>query len=337
VGEKAKEADMRNRVCSYLAILAAGVALGYAARALLPPGQGDTARTRFLERRQGQSGNTNPLLACDGASQVLSDPEIGSFQQSVETFLKARAGEKTSVYFRELNDGAWFSVGDAEQYIPASLRKVPLMMALLKQAEKETGLLQRRVPFARGDDDSARQNFKPSRGLVPGASYSVQDLIYRMIVYSDNNAFTLLTKIVDPGELMRVYSNLRMLDPQNVNSDNFLSVQTYESFFRVLYNCSYLSREASDWALEVLSKSEFSTGLVAGVPAGVKVAHKFGEKSDDPGGAVQLHDCGIVYYPQHPYLLCVMSKGQNFDSLSSGIAGVSRLVYQGVDAQARKQ
>jgi beta-lactamase class A len=325
---------MKSRVLSYLAILAVGAGLGFFSREMLPRNAGEGPRTRYLEHRQGQSGNTNPLLACDAASEVLSDPEIGSFKQSVETFLNARPGEKTSVYFRELNDGLWFSIGDVEQYIPASLRKVPLMIAVLKQAEKETGLLDRKVTFAQ-PDDSAKQNFKPSQGLVFGNAYSVKDLISRMIVYSDNNAFQLLTKIVNPAELIQVYSNLRMLDPQNVNSDNFLSVQTYESFFRVLYNCSYLSRSASDWALELLSKSEFATGLVGGVPRGVKVAHKFGEKSEE-NGTVQLHDCGIVYYPQHPYLLCVMSKGQSFESLSEGIAGVSRLVYAGIDAQARK-
>ena len=320
----------------YLAVLAAGVALGYFSREMLPLRNGEQAKTRYREQHQGQSGYTNPLLACDAASEVLGDPEIASFKQTVEKYLLSHRGEKVSVYFRELNDGLWFSIGDVEQYIPASLRKVPLMIALLKQAEGETGLLERRVKFDQANDDSAKQNFKPSQGLSAGASYSVKDLIYRMIVYSDNNAFTLLTGTVNPNELMRVYSSLRMLDPQNVNSDNFLSVQTYESFFRVLYNCSYLSREASNWALEVLSKSEFSTGLVAGVPPGVRVAHKFGEKSDDASGTVQLHDCGIVYYPQHPYLLCIMSKGQDFQTLNTDIAEVSRIIYGEIDAQVRR-
>ena len=88
--------------------------------------------------------------------------------------------------------------------------------------------------------------------------------------------------------------------------------------------------------MEILSKSEFSTGLVAGVPAGIKIAHKFGEKSDAADGTVQLHDCGIVYYPNHPYLLYVMSKGLNFESLSDDIAGVSRIIYSEIDAQVRK-
>ena len=328
---------MKSRALIQLSILVIGVTVGFAAREILLRIDNAKVKTGYIEHREGQSGNTNPLLACDGASEVLSDPEISSFKEHVEKYLNTRQGINTGVYFRELNDGLWFSIGDTEQFIPASLRKVPLMIAILKQAESESSLLDRQVKFDQSEDDSSKQNFRPSQTLASGKFYTVKDLIYRMIVYSDNNAFTLLTGIVNPKELMRVYSNLRILDPENANSDNFLSVQTYESFFRVLYNCSYLSHEASDWALEVLSKSEFNTGLVAGVPPGVKVAHKFGEKSDAANGTVQLHDCGIVYYPKHPYLLCVMSKGQDFGSLNEGIAGVSRIIFSEIDAQARKQ
>jgi len=156
-----------------------------------------------------------------------------------------------------------------------------------------------------------------------------------MIVYSDNNAFTFLTKIVDPVQLDRVYSSLRLLNPRSMKDDDFLSVQTYESFFRVLYNASYVSRDSSEWALEILSKSEFRSGLVSGVPPSVKVSHKFGEKSDASEGSVQLHDCGIVYYPRHPYLLCVMSKGPNFELLDDVIAEISRIAFTEVDRQHR--
>ena len=113
-----------------------------------------------------------------------------------------------------------------------------------------------------------------------------------------------------------------------------MSVQTYESFFRILYNASYITREAYQWALDVLSKSEFKTGLVAGVPPEIKVSHKFGEKAESED-AVQLHDCGIVYYPRHPYLLCVMSKGPNFELLDDVIANISQLTFAEVDHQKR--
>jgi beta-lactamase class A len=156
-----------------------------------------------------------------------------------------------------------------------------------------------------------------------------------MIVYSDNNAFMFLTSYVNFIELKKVYTNLRIQNPLETTDDHYLSVQTYESFFRILYNSSYLNRESSDWALELMSQSEFKSGLVAGVPSTVTVAHKFGERIEEK--TIQLHDCGIVYYPKHPYLLCVMSQGPSFEFLEASIADISREIYSDIDSQNQKK
>jgi beta-lactamase class A len=320
-----------------LALVAAGFVAGYATRDALRPGQVD--RAAFTQRREGGFQHINPLLECDLAEDVLRNRELAPFKERITAYLEGRMDPRwassVSVYFRELNDGLWFSVGDTERYAPASLRKVPLMIALLKAADGPAGrpLLEREVPFDLSRDYNQDQNLKPSRPLVPGQRYRVRELIERMIVQSDNNAFTLLARVVDPAELDRVYALLRMQNPRAIGDDAFLSVQTYASFFRVLYNATYLSKEASEWALATLARSEFRVGLVAGVPSSVPVAHKFGEKSDAKAGAVQLHDCGIVYYPNHPYLLCVMSQGPSFEFLDDVIVAVSRLVYVGVAGQ----
>jgi beta-lactamase class A len=320
-----------------LAGLAAGFAAGWAAHRLACGQAGD--RAAFVERRAGPFRHVNPLLDCDLADDVLRNQELLPFKAEVERLLLRRAeapdAPRVAVYFRELDDGLWFAIGDTERFTPASLRKLPMMVALLKAAEGPAGrgLLDREVPFELGRDHNAGQNVKPSEALAPGARYPVRELIRRMIALSDNNAFALLAKVVDPDELDRAYALLRMQNPRATADDGFLSVQTYASFFRILYNATYLSREASEWALATLAQSEFRAGLVAGLPAGVHVAHKFGEKSDAPRGAFELHDCGIVYYPGNPYLLCVMSSGRSFEELDDEIAAVSRLVWQQVSAQ----
>lgn len=320
-------------------LFAVGGVLGFAARDISLKSSRKLDTSGYIEKREGQSHYINPLLACDVADDLISNPELMPFKSKIEHFLNTKLDKrwatKVGVYYRELNDGYWFSIGDSEKFIPASMRKVPLMIALLKQADNENNLLERSVTFDLSNDYNLNQNIKPSQTLVFGNRYTIKDLIYRMIVYSDNNAFTFLTKIVNPAQLDKVYSNIRMQNPRVVKDDEFLSVQTYESFFRILYNASYLSRNASNWALDILSKSEFRTGLVAGVPQEVRVSHKFGEKSDASDGTVQLHDCGIVYYPNHPYLLCVMSKGPNFELLDDVIAEISRISFSEVDRQHR--
>lgn len=322
-----------------LLLVAAGFGAGWLARGARPRDPAD--RRAYQQRREGAFQHVNPLLDCDLADDVLRNVELAPFKEAVSRYLEGRvaqrAATRVSVYFRELNDGIWFSIGDTEQFVPASLRKLPLLIALLKAAEapQGRGLLDARLTSSLSRDYNEDQNVKPAERLVPGASYTVRELLQRMIVHSDNNAFMLLSRAVDPAELNRVYALLRMQNPRAVADDQFLSVQTYASFFRILYNATYLSREASEWALDLLARAEFRAGLVAGVPPGVTVAHKFGEKSDVSDGPFQLHDCGIVYFPGNPYLLCVMSRGPSFEALDEVIRGVSRIVYGEVSAQVR--
>lgn len=333
-----QKGNMRNILISALIFVVGGV-LGFASHNSLLKYSKKKDAAGYIERHEGQRNYINPLLACDVAEDVISNPELVPFKEKIELFLNNRMDKrwatKVGVYYRELNDGYWFSIGDSEKFIPASMRKVPLMIALLKQADSDKNLLERMVTFDLSNDYNLSQNIKPSQTLVFGNKYSIRDLIYRMIVYSDNNAFTFLTKVVDPSQLDKAYSGLRLQTPRNTKDDEFLTVQTYASFFRILYNSSYLSREASQWALDTLSKVEFRTGLVAGVPQSVIVSHKFGEKSDATEGTIQLHDCGIVYYPNHPYLLCVMSKGPDFELLDNAIAGISQIIFEEVDKQHR--
>jgi beta-lactamase class A len=318
----------------------AGFGAGYLART-----PGDAAdeqpgpRAAFVQRRSGAFRHINPLLECDLAEDVLTNRALRPFKARVARAADGLVGsgkvQDLSVYFRELNDGLWFSLGETHKFFPASLNKVPLAIALLHTAERlgPDRVLGRRVRFDLDRDHNLEQTFSPANRLQPGAEYTVEDLITRMIAHSDNNAFHLLMRVVEREELERVYRVLRMQSPRVPEDDEYLSVQTFASFFRVLYSATYLSPDASEWLLETLTRSDYKIGLSAGVPPDVPVAHKFGEAGDDGSGVVQLHDCGIVYVPGRPYLLCVMSRGATFDRLSAAVASISRTVYAEVSAQ----
>lgn len=330
--------DKRIRTIAWplLLILVGGLA-GFIIRGLL---DARGSKSQHLEKREGGFDFINPLLECDTADDVWKNRELQPFKTTVEEFINKRLDKRwadsVSVYFRELNDGLWFSIGETEHFTPASLRKVPMMIALLKQAEQFPGFLEKKVIFPGKRDYTLAQNIQPLIALQPGQSYAIGELISRMIAYSDNNAFTLLAGIVDGKELEKVYQALNVRPPgKEQGQEDFQSVYTYASFFRVLYNATYLSRELSGKALEALSRTDFRSGLVKGVPQTVAVAHKFGEHSDTDTQNKQLHDCGIVYYPKHPYLLCVMSKGKDFEYLDDAIAAISQIVYEQVDMQHR--
>jgi beta-lactamase class A len=315
-----------------VACLAIGSVAGYSYREARIP----RVLARATENREGGFRYVNPLLECDVGGDLVQSPELTPFREKVVAHLatlRYPGVDDISVYFRELNDGLWFSIGDEGRYAAASLRKVPIMIAALKQAESAPELLLRKIRNDLQQDLVAQQNVKPSVQLVRGEEYTLAELIRRMIVYSDNDAAVLVSREVDPVELGRTYAKL---DPHGTEHGmfDFQSVFTYASFFRVLYNASYLNRQLSEWALGVLAASEFRSGLVEGVPPGVPVAHKFGEALEDPRATrVQLHDCGIVYAPERPYLLCIMSRGTSFEFLDDAIASTSRVIFEAVVTQ----
>lgn len=287
----------------------------------------------------------SPLLECEVTQDIEATKELTPFRHKIEEAVNEKIRNKKayfmSIYFRDLNNGPWFGINENEEFSPASLLKVPIMMAYFKIAETSPQVLKKAIKYEGGGEDlNLLEYVKPLKAIEIGNSYTIDDLIYRMIVYSDNNANALLLRDIDINIYSQVYRDLGIEIPGVRKAEDFMSVKTYASFFRILYNASYLNREMSEKALGYLSKVDFNYGLIAGVPSDVEVAQKFGERrviDAQHRDVKQLHDCGIVYYPGRPYLLCVMSRGDNFKSLREDIKDISYHVYWEVNRQHREQ
>jgi beta-lactamase class A len=138
---------------------------------------------------------------------------------------------------------------------------------------------------------------------------------------------------IDTQKIYQVYKDLGVdiTEAESNPSGNILSVKNYAAFFRILYNASYLNTDMSEKALKLLSQIKFTKGLKAGIPSDVNISHKFGERQYLSTGEKQLHDCGIVYHPTKPYLICVMTRGNDFAAQTNMIKKVSASVYNYVN------
>jgi beta-lactamase class A len=284
---------------------------------------------------------TNPLLSCN-----LSDNKEFTEYKPLENRIDGlnESNNVVSVYYRDLNSGHWFSVNENEKYSPASLFKVPTMIAYLKLAEENPSILTTSLYYPTSehvpDNFSNNVEFYKSKGdITPGAPYTVDQLISSMIINSDNVASNILFSYMDKNSLEDVLSDFGLKLPPNIETtsvQDFVDVKEYSYVFRLLYNSTYLDHEMSEKALDLLTRTTFDKGIVAGVPKGVVVAHKFGERTYTGVNTTvtrELHDCGIVYYPNHPYLLCVMTKGKDFNDLASSIQQISSTTYKYVDKE----
>lgn len=269
----------------------------------------------------------NPLLSCGDINNITSK-QTDAIESTVTKIIQQEESTgtitSTSVYFRDLNNGPWVGINQDETFIPGSLLKVPLLIGVFKLIENDPSILNQSIVYEGSDIKPAPQEFKPSVDLEIGKKYTVAQLLQIMIVYSNNNAALLLSKMFDGKTLTSVYSDLGLSIPETGN-DYQITTKDYASFFRILYNATYLSQPASESALGLLSQTEFTKGIVAGVPDTITVTHKFGERVD--GDIKQLHDCGIVYYTKQPYALCVMTRGKDMQKLTGVIERISRSVY----------
>ncbi len=241
--------------------------------------------------------------------------------------------KKYSVYFRDLNTGFWFGINETDQYDPASMLKVALAMGAYKEAEDNPSFLNQSEIYTQtlAALDATSSYDQPSE-LVVGESYTVYDLIKKMIVDSDNGAKDILGNVVDPGIMNDLYSELG-ITPPNDSTEFTVSARKYSQFFRTLYNGTYLDQADSNQLLTLLTQTTYSKALSAGVPNGVMVAHKYGEhvvSDDNTVGSLELHDCGIVYDTKDPYTLCIMTQGKDEVDLDQVISSVSQAVYQEV-------
>ncbi|MDB5204106.1 MAG: beta-lactamase class A-like protein beta-lactamase [Candidatus Taylorbacteria bacterium] len=286
-----------------------------------------TLPSKLVEIREnsGAYNLINPLLLVDSNRQA---PDLDWMKKTISDSINSNkdAALSVSVYFRDLNAGKWTGVNEDGIYDPSSMMKVAVMMGYLKKADSDPSILTKNLDYKYMLDSG--QNYQPEHPLSNGP-HTVAEIIQSMIIGSDNTAMEVLYNN-DRDAFVNVLKELNIPPPATIDDLDFISPKSYSAIFRTLYSSTYLSRTLSEKALELLTLPEFKNGLVAGVPKDIVVAHKFGEHTTLINGAYdsrQLHDCGIIYYPGNPYLLCVMTKGQDFDKEASVIAGISKDVY----------
>jgi beta-lactamase class A len=295
----------------------------------------------YKQVRTGGYEYINPLVDFEEIESAKAE-DIVKLEKDLQEYIKGKTAHTSqsgvthiSVYYKDLNSGAWIGVNENEDFSPASLLKLPMMIVAYKVAESDSNFLQQKIVFHKTTDSEITQNFVPEQSMEEGKEYTLDEIINRLIKYSDNDAIQYILDSLTYEQITGIYKELGMENPYIDSDDKIMSVKEYSGFFRILYNASYLNKEMSIKALKLLSETEYDEGLESGIPNDIKIADKFGERvdKDDQSERKQLHDCGIVYHPVKPYLLCVMTQGYDFASLETVLKEVSKTVFDQVNTK----
>lgn len=225
-----------------------------------------------------------------------------------------------SVYLQDIKKGSWMGINEKEGFVPASLLKVPIAIAIMKKVENGELSLDQKIEIKSGDIDSfagVPERFKA------GETKTVFDLIEMMLKISDNTSKNVLKGLLSDEEVNSVFVHIGINNPYlEDNEDKMVTTRQFSRIFKSLYFSTYLKPENSEKILELLTDTREESLISAGVPYDVQVAHKYGERSD------ALHDCGIVYEKNNPYFLCIMTRQIDLISAKSIIKDISQEIYQ---------
>jgi hypothetical protein len=307
-------------------------------------GAGMSLFTPLHENREDAAGNREgfrfisiPQKRTNAAGDRLKK-ELKLFQdrvnELVENRLQGGDADMISVYFRDMNNDSGFGIGEREKFSPGSRLKIPLMISYFKWAESSPLVLRTTLTYTAQEEMAEQEQNMQLKALEPGKAYTVNDLIYRMITYNDAEAYALLRSKLPAGRLEKAFKDL------DVEYEEPFSLNACASFYRVLFNASYLSEEMSEKALRYLFKSTFREGMTKGLPPNIDIAGTYDERtitspgSDEEQEHYQISEFGIIYHPTRPFLLGVMVKGTDLNRMKKTVSDIARLVYQEVDQRS---
>ena len=259
-----------------------------------------------------RAGDARPSAA---PTTAVAQTDTVALRRTLEGLLRDYPGV-AGVSARNLRTGEAVSIRGGETFPAASLVKVPVLVALLDEVGKGTIRLDERLSMiARDRVGGSGVLQRMDAGLNP----TVGDAAWLMTVISDNTATNL---ILDKIDIRTVWTKMEALGLPHtkIHSKTFLratSVAMDSSvkyglgvavpdemvrLFALLHEGRAVSPAMDSLALAILRANEDGTKLARWLPAGVSVAHKSGEVD------AARNDCGIVYGPDAPVAVCVMTR-----------------------------
>lgn len=212
----------------------------------------------------------------------------------------------------------------------ASTIKVPVMVEVFRQLEAGHFNLNQRVVLRSSDKDYGSGELCDA---AAGSSWTIADLLSKMIDISDNTATNMLIRLVGRSSINATMMDLG-LERTHLSSDVRTSGWSVRSALRssphdmVHLLAMMAKRELVDeWSsnemLSILEDDQINTLLPEPLPDDVPIAHKTGSFFDT------LNDVGIVFEDDAPYVIAVMTT--HLPSLSTGrsfIRSLSKLTFE---------
>ncbi len=208
-----------------------------------------------------------------------------------------------SLYIKNLEDHAEeYRYQENKKYYAASLYKVPVAVSILKEIDRGNISLDTKVEYKKEDtaDGTGVIYHSPT-----GTKYSVESILSFLLKQSDNTGQNILMRSFSKTTSEQAFSLVNRLS--DFHAKNITSAKEYSDFLMTIYEGDYLTEESKGYLFDLMSNTSFDDWIADKFNKDMIFAHKIGSW---PGS---FHDCGILFYPDKKYVLCMMSENSTLE------------------------
>lgn len=253
-----------------------------------------------------------------------------------------KSGAEVALAFRMLDGKTEWLFNPDEKFHAASTMKIPVMIELFHQVQEgklkwDDALLIKNEFHSLADgsmytlnaaDDSDAELYK-----AVGQTRTLRQLSELMITTSSNFAANLLIEKLGVENIRATVHSLgadgmnvlRGVEDEKAFEKGLNNTTTARGLLQLLDAIARgkaVDQHSSQQMIEILERQKFNQGIPAGLPTGIRVAHKTGEITKIH------HDAAIVFAPR-PFVLVILVRGIADTKVSAALmADITRELYQ---------
>jgi len=253
-----------------------------------------------------------------------------SFREKIINEIIQFKGE-TGIVIKDLRNNREIAHDNDKRFPSASLAKIPIMAACFLADREGKIKFDREVSLKNSDKLTGSGILKEVRA---GATFSIEELIGLMIYDSDNTATNMLTNMLGIDYMNNTFNSFGLKNTnlsrkvadffaRDKGIENYTTAEDMAFLLERMYRRSLVNKDISEKCLKLLKLQQVNDRIPKYLPINVTVAHKTGlERS-------VCHDVGIVFSCKGDFLICVLTKHVNSNSVPSKefIAKVTLLTY----------
>ena len=219
---------------------------------------------------------------------------------------------KVGFYYKNLVTGDTLGYNEEEQFLPASIVKLPLLAAMLMMRERGETDFQEKITIH-------EEQKLPGCGVVQHMTgdengdvvLDIESLYKFMIVISDTTATNALYRHYGNDRIIEAFKELGLEGTQfnRAYYDDVRESKGIQNYFvpkeigillEKMYRRTLINPAASEELERILLQQQVNHKMGGKLPLGFPIAHKTGEEED------KTHDVGIVY-GKEPFIACYAS------------------------------